>query len=104
MLVEREGTNMNLPGYVDDKAALQKRLRRIEGQVRGLARMVEEDQYCINILDQISATTRALQAVAMKLLGEHLSHCVTEALAKGGPEAEAKIEEAKNAIERLVRS
>jgi DNA-binding FrmR family transcriptional regulator len=104
MLVEREGTNMTLPGYVDDKTALQKRLRRIEGQVRGLARMVEEDQYCINILDQISATTRALQAVALKLLGEHLSHCVTEALAKGGPEAEAKIEEAKNAIERLVRS
>lgn len=95
---------MTLPGYVDDKTALQKRLRRIEGQVRGLARMVEEDQYCINILDQISATTRALQAVALKLLGEHLSHCVTEALAKGGPEAEAKIEEAKNAIERLVRS
>ena len=95
---------MTLPGYIDEKAAIQKRLRRIEGQIRGLQRLVEEDQYCINILDQISATTRALQAVAMKLLGDHLSHCVMEAVAKGGPEAEAKVKEAQDAIARLVRS
>ncbi|MHB1905380.1 MAG: metal-sensitive transcriptional regulator [Acidimicrobiales bacterium] len=93
-----------MPGYIDEKTAIQKRLRRIEGQIRGLQRLVEEDQYCINILDQISATTRALQAVAMKLLGDHLSHCVMEAVAKGGPEADAKVKEAQDAIARLVRS
>jgi DNA-binding FrmR family transcriptional regulator len=92
------------PGYLDQKTAVQKRLKRIEGQVRGLERMVDEDQYCINILDQISATTRALQAVAMNLLDDHLSHCVSEALVKGGPTAEAKIKEAQDAIRRLVRS
>jgi len=95
---------VTLPGYIDEKAAIQKRLRRIEGQIRGLQRLVEEDQYCINILDQISATTRALQAVAMKLLGDHLSHCLMEAAAKGGPEADAKVKEAQDAIARLVRS
>ncbi|HUZ42614.1 MAG TPA: metal-sensitive transcriptional regulator [Acidimicrobiales bacterium] len=95
---------MTLPGYIDEKAAIQKRLRRIEGQIRGLQRLVEEDQYCINILDQISATTRALQAVAMKLLGDHLSHCLMEAVTKGGPEADAKVKEAQDAIARLVRS
>ncbi|MHB8378597.1 MAG: metal-sensitive transcriptional regulator [Acidimicrobiales bacterium] len=93
-----------MPGYIDEKATIQKRLRRIEGQIRGLQRLVEEDQYCINILDQISATTRALQAVAMKLLGDHLSHCLMEAVAKGGPEADAKVKEAQEAIARLVRS
>jgi len=92
------------PGYLDQKTGVQKRLKRIEGQVRGLERMVDEDQYCINILDQISATTRALQAVAMKLLDDHLSHCVSEALVKGGPTADAKIKEAQDAIRRLVRS
>lgn len=95
---------MTPPGYIDEKAAIQKRLRRIEGQIRGLQRLVDEDQYCINILDQISATTRALQAVAMRLLGDHLSHCVREAVANGGPEADAKVNEAKDAISRLVRS
>jgi len=92
------------PGYLDQKTGVQKRLKRIEGQVRGLERMVDEDQYCINILDQISATTRALQAVAMKLLDDHLSHCVSEALVKGGPTADVKIKEAQDAIRRLVRS
>lgn len=95
---------MSKPGYLDQKTGVQKRLKRIEGQVRGLERMVDEDQYCINILDQISATTRALQAVAMKLLDDHLSHCVSEALVKGGPTADAKIKEAQDAIRRLVRS
>jgi CsoR family transcriptional regulator, copper-sensing transcriptional repressor len=104
MLKRDEGSTLTHPGYIAEKTAIQKRLRRIEGQIRGLQRLVDEDQYCINILDQISATTRALQAVAMKLLGDHLSHCVTEALAKGGPEADAKIKEAREAIERLVRS
>jgi DNA-binding FrmR family transcriptional regulator len=92
------------PGYIDQKSAVKKRLQRIEGQVRGLERMVDEDQYCINILDQISATTRALQAVAMNLLDDHLSHCVSEALRQGGPNADAKIKEAQDAIRRLVRS
>jgi CsoR family transcriptional regulator, copper-sensing transcriptional repressor len=92
------------PGYSKNKTAVQGRLKRIEGQVRGLQRLVDEDQYCINVLDQISATTRALQAVAMNLLGDHLSHCVMEALAEGGPAADAKINEALEAIERLVRS
>jgi DNA-binding FrmR family transcriptional regulator len=95
---------MVMPGYADEKAAIQKRLRRVEGQTRGLQRMVEEDQYCIDILDQISATTRALQALALKLLGDHLSHCVKEALVEGGPSADAKVKEAQDAIERLVRS
>ena len=67
-------------GYSDDKEAIQKRLRRIEGQVRGLQRMVEEDVYCIDVLTQVSAVTRALQAVALGLLEEHLGHCVTEAV------------------------
>ena len=95
---------MTHPGYIADKASIQTRLKRVEGQVRGLQRMVEEDQYCISILEQVSATTRALQAVALKLLGDHLSHCVMEAMTQGGAEADAKINEAQRAIERLVRS
>ena len=81
-----------------------KRLRRIEGQVRGLQRMVEEEKYCIDILTQVSAVTKALQAVSLSLLDEHLSHCVVEAAKAGGPEAEVKIKEASDAIGRLVRS
>ena len=81
-----------------------KRLRRIEGQVRGIQRMVEEEQYCIDILTQISAATKALQVVSLSLLDEHLSHCVVEAAKAGGPEAEVKLKEASDAIERLVRS
>ena len=90
--------------YSDDKQALLARLRRIEGQIRGLERMVEEDTYCIDILTQISAATRALQGVALGLLDGHLSHCVAEATAKGGEEADAKVKEASEAIARLVRS
>jgi DNA-binding FrmR family transcriptional regulator len=81
-----------------------KRLRRIEGQARGLQRMVEDEQYCIDILTQISATTKALQAVALGLLDEHLNHCVLEAAQHGGPEADHKMQEASEAIRRLVRS
>jgi DNA-binding FrmR family transcriptional regulator len=93
-----------LVGYAQDKDAIQRRLRRIEGQVRGLQRMMDDDAYCIDVLTQISAATRALQSVAVQLLGEHLSHCVQDAVTAGGPEAGAKIREAQEAIERLVRS
>lgn len=91
-------------GYAPNKRAVQQRLRRIEGQVRGLQRMVDDDTYCIDVLTQISAATRALQSVALQLLGDHLSHCVQEALVEGGPAADAKVAEARKAIERLVRS
>lgn len=91
-------------GYIGQKDAYLKRLRRIEGQARGLQRMVEEEKYCIDILTQVSAMTKALQAVSLGLLEEHLSHCVVDAAAKGGPEAELKIKEASDAIARLVRS
>ena len=91
-------------GYVDDKDALLKRLRRIEGQVRGLQRMVENDTYCIDVLTQVSAATKALQAVALELLEDHLAHCVAAAVRDGGDEADAKVREASAAIARLVRS
>ncbi|HET6168074.1 MAG TPA: metal-sensitive transcriptional regulator [Marmoricola sp.] len=81
-----------------------KRLRRIEGQVRGIQRMVDEEQYCIDILTQVSAVTKALQAVSLSLLDEHLSHCVVEAAKAGGPDAEVKLKEASDAIGRLVKS
>ncbi len=92
------------PGYGDNKAAVQRRLRRIEGQVRGLQRMVDEDKYCINILEQISAVNKALQSVALELLNDHLAHCVADAVSSGGDESTAKIAEASAAIGRLVRS
>lgn len=91
-------------GYTEDKDRYLKRLRRIEGQVRGLARMVENDDYCIDVLTQVSAVTKALQAVSLGLLDEHLKHCVADALVDGGSEAEAKVAEASAAIARLVRS
>jgi DNA-binding FrmR family transcriptional regulator len=93
-----------MAGYSMSKEDLQKRLRRIEGQVRGLQRMIDEDTYCIDVLTQVSATTSALQSVAIGLLDEHLRHCVTEAVAAGGPEGAAKVAEATAAIGRLVRS
>ncbi|QGK70553.1 metal-sensing transcriptional repressor [Allosaccharopolyspora coralli] len=91
-------------GYTEDKDAYLKRLRRIEGQVRGLAKMIEEDQYCIDVLTQVSATTKGLQAVSLGLLDEHLKHCVAQAVAEGGEEADEKVREASAAIARLVRS
>jgi CsoR family transcriptional regulator, copper-sensing transcriptional repressor len=91
-------------GYDEDKAAYLKRLRRIEGQVRGLQRMIEEDTYCIDVLTQISAATRALQGVALGLMEDHLRHCVADAVADGGDEAEERLAEANDAIRRLVRS
>ncbi|MGH8989443.1 MAG: metal-sensitive transcriptional regulator [Acidimicrobiales bacterium] len=91
-------------GYTTKKGSVQRRLRRIEGQVRGLERMVDEDAYCIDVLTQISAATRALQAVALELLGDHLDHCVRRAIADGGPDADEKVREATAAVERLIRS
>jgi DNA-binding FrmR family transcriptional regulator len=91
-------------GYAGDKDAYIKRLRRVEGQIRGLQRMVENDEYCIDILTQISAATKALQAVSLGLLDEHLKHCVADAIAEGGDNADAKVREASDAIARLVRS
>jgi CsoR family transcriptional regulator, copper-sensing transcriptional repressor len=92
------------PGYLANKQAHLKRLRRIEGQVRGLQRMVEQDIYCIDVLTQVSAATKALESVALLLLEEHLGHCVSHAIQAGGSEAEEKVKEASAAIARLVRS
>jgi CsoR family transcriptional regulator, copper-sensing transcriptional repressor len=100
-----EGAGAPLPpGYHDKQDAVQRRLRRIEGQVRGLQRMVGEDAYCIDVLTQISAVNRALQGVALELLQDHIDHCVRDAVATGGPEADAKVAEASAAIARLVKS
>jgi DNA-binding FrmR family transcriptional regulator len=93
-----------MAGYHDKKEAVGNRLRRVEGQVRGLQRMVDDDAYCIDVLTQISAATKALQAVALELLDDHLSHCVADALAEGGAAAQDKVAEASAAVARLVRS
>ncbi|HSZ42187.1 MAG TPA: metal-sensitive transcriptional regulator [Trebonia sp.] len=90
-------------GYTADKDKYLNRLRRIEGQVRGLQRMVDEDKYCIDILTQISAVNSALQSVALGLLEDHLGHCVAQAVAEGGDTATEKVREASDAIERLVK-
>ena len=96
---------MATPGYHDDKAAILGRLKKVEGQVRGLQRMVDEDEYCIDVLTQVSAATKALQSVAVRLMNDHLSHCVSNAV-QNGDEAEAAriVDEASKAIERLVKS
>ncbi|MGI6879423.1 metal-sensitive transcriptional regulator [Microbacterium sp. gxy059] len=91
-------------GYISDKDAYLKRMRRIEGQARGISKMIDDDKYCIDILTQISALTRALQGVATGLLDDHLRHCVLDAAKRDDEEAAAKIEEASAAIARLVRS
>ncbi|KTR86693.1 metal-sensitive transcriptional regulator [Leucobacter chromiiresistens] len=90
-------------GYIEHKDALLKRLRRAEGQVRGVQRMVQEDEYCIDILTQVSAATKALERVALELLDDHLRHCVASAAAEGGAVAAEKLHEASAAIARLVR-
>jgi DNA-binding FrmR family transcriptional regulator len=92
------------PGYTGSKDEHLKRLARIEGQVRGIARMVEQDKYCIDVLTQVSAATKALQAVALGLLEEHMSHCLVHAVEAGGQEKDLKLKEASDAIARLVRS
>jgi CsoR family transcriptional regulator, copper-sensing transcriptional repressor len=93
-----------MPGYASSKDDYLKRLRRVEGQVRGLQRMVDEDTYCIDVLTQVAAVTKALQAVSLGLLEDHLAHCVVDAARTGDAEAQIKIREAADAIARLVRS
>jgi DNA-binding FrmR family transcriptional regulator len=91
-------------GYEMQKTDLLKRLKRVEGQVRGIHQMVEDDRYCIDVLTQISAVTKALQSVAVGMFDDHLRHCVADAVADGGPEAEHKLTEASAAVERLLKS
>ena len=91
-------------GYAADRDALLKRLARIEGQVRGVKRMVEEDAYCIDVLTQLSAVSKALEGVGLKLLADHTDHCVRDALAKGGSEADEKVDELMAAVERFART
>lgn len=93
-----------MPGYSSSKDDHLKRLRRVEGQIRGISKMVEDDKYCIDVLTQVSAATKALQAVALGLLDEHMAHCVVNAARSGGAEQEQKLKEASAAIARLVRS
>jgi len=93
-----------MTSYVSNKDDLMRRLRRIEGQVRGLQKMVDAETYCIDVLTQVSAATRALQAVALSLLEDHLAHCVVEAAREGGAESDTKVKEATDAVARLVRS
>ncbi len=94
----------DMAGYSHDTAQYITRLRRIEGQVRGIQKMVAEDQYCIDVLTQISAATRALEAVAIELLREHLSHCVVQAAQESGEAGQEKVQEAMAAIARLIKS
>jgi DNA-binding FrmR family transcriptional regulator len=99
-----EGQMAPTHGYSSQKDNYAKRLRRIEGQVRGIAKMIDDDKYCIDVLTQISAVNSALQSVALGLLDEHLGHCVSHAVAEGGDEANRKLAEASAAIARLVKS
>ncbi|MFE2154746.1 metal-sensitive transcriptional regulator [Streptomyces lavendulae] len=97
----REGTAVQ--GYSGHKDDVLKRLRRIEGQVRGLQRMVEEDTYCVDVLTQVSATTKALQSFGLAMLEDHLHSCVADAVAEGGDAARDKVTEASRAVSRMVR-
>ena len=97
-------TDLAHHGYISDKKRYLHRLKRIEGQARGISRMIDDEKYCIDILTQISAVTSALETVAVGLLDDHLRHCVADAARAGGPDADAKITEASQAIARLVRS
>jgi CsoR family transcriptional regulator, copper-sensing transcriptional repressor len=91
-----------MPGYTKDKHSIQTRLRRIEGQVRGIQKMLDEDRYCIDVLTQVNATRAALESVALQLLADHTEHCVAEAIRSG--EASQKVRELNEAVERLVKS
>lgn len=93
-----------MPGYDMSKDDLLRRLKRVEGQVRGISQMVEGDRYCIDVLTQVAAATKALQSVALGMLDDHLRHCVAGAVAAGGADADRKLDEATAAIERLVKS
>lgn len=101
----RTMTNATAPaGYVSDKEAILRRLARIEGQIRGLHAMVEEEAYCVDVLTQIAAATRALDGVALRLLADHTNHCVRDAVEQGGPEADEKVDELIAAVERFART
>jgi DNA-binding FrmR family transcriptional regulator len=93
-----------MAGYAGEKDEYLARLRRVEGQVRGIARMVEGDTYCVDVLTQVAAVTKALQAVSLGLLEDHLAHCVVDAARAGDDEAAAKVREATDAVARLLRS
>ena len=93
-----------MAGYEMNKQELLARLRRVEGQIRGIAQMVEDDRYCIDVLTQVSAATKGLQQVALGLFDDHLRHCVADAVATGGPDATRKLTEATAAVERLLKS
>lgn len=99
-----EATSTSAHGYIDDKDAYLKRMRRIEGQARGISKMIADEKYCIDILTQVSALTRALQGVAIELLDDHIKHCVIEAAKSSDEEGTVKIQEATDAITRLIRS
>ena len=92
------------PGYVDDKDAVLRRLARIEGQVRGVRRMVEEEAYCVDVLTQIAAVDKALDRVALELLADHTNHCVRDAVARGGEAGDEKVDELLAAVERFART
>jgi DNA-binding FrmR family transcriptional regulator len=91
-------------GYIEDKEAILRRLARIEGQIGGLRRMVEEEAYCVDVLTQVAAVTRALEGVSLKLLADHTNHCVRDAVESGGAEANEKIDELMGAVERFART
>ncbi|HLM31001.1 MAG TPA: metal-sensitive transcriptional regulator [Solirubrobacterales bacterium] len=91
-------------GYIEDKEAILRRLARIEGQIGGLRRMVEEEAYCVDVLTQVAAVTRALEGVSLKLLADHTNHCVRDAVEAGGAEANEKIDELMGAVERFART
>ena len=96
------GYDRPIPGYTKDKQKIQTRLRRIEGQVRGVQKMVEQDRYCIDVLTQVNAIRAALESVALQLLADHTEHCVADAIRSGG--GSKKVQELNAAAERLVRS
>jgi DNA-binding FrmR family transcriptional regulator len=98
------GKNASRPGYIHDKPGLTRRLARIEGQVRGVRGMVESEAYCIDVVTQIAAITRALDGVALKLVEDHTTHCVRDALERGGSDADEKVEELLAAVERFTRT
>jgi CsoR family transcriptional regulator, copper-sensing transcriptional repressor len=106
-MVDGEGDTTSgggMHGYADSREAHLRRLRRIEGQIRGLQRMVDDDVYCIDVLTQVSAATRALQSFALELLEEHMAGCVVDAARQSPEEGAAKVKEAADAIARLVKS
>lgn len=92
------------PGYLEDRDAILRRLARVEGQVRGLSRMVEEEAYCVEVLTQLAAVSRALDGVGLKVLADHTDHCVRAAVEKGGAEADEKVSELLEAVERFART